>query len=116
MTSEQQGPTDEVLGHGLRLPPEDEPAGDDRGKRNPDDTEGTPTAGGRTPRRPTRTRATTPRGTVGIGGSEAHLTCLQATAALAPSAGPHSLDDPHMFCKQQVGDSSPCQLPTPQRS
>ena len=43
MTSEQQGPTDEVEGHGLRLPPDDDPAaggGDDRGKRYPDDTEG----------------------------------------------------------------------------
>jgi hypothetical protein len=41
MTSEQQGPTDEVLGHGLRLPPEDETAGDDRGARiPPDDAEG----------------------------------------------------------------------------
>ena len=42
MTSEQQGPTDEVEGHGLRLPPKDETAGggDDRGTKRPDDVEG----------------------------------------------------------------------------
>jgi hypothetical protein len=41
MTSEQQGPTDEVLGHGNKIPDDDPGAGgDDRGRRNPDDTEG----------------------------------------------------------------------------
>ena len=40
MAGSEQRPTEEVEGHGLRLPPEDETAGDDRGKRYPDDTEG----------------------------------------------------------------------------
>ena len=39
MASNQQRPTDDVLGHGGEGP-EDATAGDDRGKRNPDDTEG----------------------------------------------------------------------------
>jgi hypothetical protein len=42
MAGSEQHPTDEVLGHGRRLPPEDETTGggDDRGHRVPDDTEG----------------------------------------------------------------------------
>ena len=39
MAGSEQRPTDDVLGHGGKRP-EDETAGDDRGKRNPDDTEG----------------------------------------------------------------------------
>ena len=39
MAGSEQGPTDEVLGHGYKTP-EDETAGDDRGARVPDDTEG----------------------------------------------------------------------------
>ena len=39
MAGSEQRPTDEVLGHGNKVP-EDETAGDDRGKRNPDDAEG----------------------------------------------------------------------------
>ena len=39
MAGNQQRPTDDVLGHGAKRP-EDETTGDDRGKRNPDDTEG----------------------------------------------------------------------------
>jgi hypothetical protein len=41
MTSEQHGPTDEILDHGNKLPDDDPAAGGtDRGLRNPDDTEG----------------------------------------------------------------------------
>jgi hypothetical protein len=39
MAGSDQGPTDEVLGHGYKTP-EDETSGADRGKRYPDDTEG----------------------------------------------------------------------------
>ena len=39
MAGSEQRPTDDVLGHGA-MRPEDETAGDDRGKRNPDDVEG----------------------------------------------------------------------------
>jgi hypothetical protein len=39
MAGSEQRPTDEVLGHGNKAP-EGETAGDDRGKRNPDDAEG----------------------------------------------------------------------------
>ena len=39
MAGSEQRPTDEVLGHGNKAP-EDDTAGDDRGKRNPDDVEG----------------------------------------------------------------------------
>jgi hypothetical protein len=40
MAGSEQRPTDDVEGHGRRLPPEDETTGDDRGGRVPDDTEG----------------------------------------------------------------------------
>jgi hypothetical protein len=39
MAGSEQRPTDDVEGHGSRLP-EDETTGDDRGGRFPDDTEG----------------------------------------------------------------------------
>jgi hypothetical protein len=39
MAGSEQRPTDEVLGHGNKVP-EDETAGDDRGRRNPADAEG----------------------------------------------------------------------------
>jgi hypothetical protein len=39
MAGNQERPTDDVEGHGYK-PPEDETAGDDRGTRFPDDTEG----------------------------------------------------------------------------
>jgi hypothetical protein len=39
MAGSEQRPTDDVEGHGSRLP-EDETTGDDRGTRFPDDTEG----------------------------------------------------------------------------
>jgi hypothetical protein len=84
MAGSEQRPTDDVEGHGVKLP-EDETTGDDRGTRFPDDTQGhahrrpiqTPASGSRTTpratsiggpartsRRSTRTRpATTPRAT-----------------------------------------------------
>jgi len=42
MAGSEQRPTDDVLGHGRRLPPEDETAssGGDRGSKRPDDVEG----------------------------------------------------------------------------
>ena len=39
MAGNEQRPTDDVEGHGVKRP-EDETAGDDRGTRYPDDTEG----------------------------------------------------------------------------
>jgi hypothetical protein len=39
MAGNEQRPTDDVEGHGVKLP-EDETTGDDRGTRYPDDTEG----------------------------------------------------------------------------
>jgi hypothetical protein len=41
MAGSQQRPTDDVLGHGRRLPPEDDTAGSgDGGNKRPDDVEG----------------------------------------------------------------------------
>jgi hypothetical protein len=41
MAGSEQRPTDDVLGHGRRLPPEDETAGGgDRDTKRPDDVEG----------------------------------------------------------------------------
>jgi hypothetical protein len=40
MAGSEQRPTDDVLGHGGKRPEDETAAGDDRGKRFPDDVEG----------------------------------------------------------------------------